>query len=256
MGEAFLYGNGGGTSLNFKVVGGTSAPSNPKENTIWVNTSTKITNYVFSSTQPSGVNGTVWFKTGSSCRTEFNALKKNAIQMYPYECYQYSGTAWTEVTAKCYYGGSWMDIGIPEFYIFKSGTGLMNGITGFSNASVNTSQIYNNYIEVGPNLGKSSTINAYSDKTVDVTDYKTAYFTGVTITATSGEANTMTSYVYVGSAKTAVGSSNVNGNATHASEKTVSVDISKLTGEVAVGISLTCNTGGSYKFSVRNIWLE
>ena len=29
---------GGGASLNYKVVGGTSAPANPKENTIWVNT--------------------------------------------------------------------------------------------------------------------------------------------------------------------------------------------------------------------------
>ena len=29
---------GGGASLNYKVIGGASAPSNPKENTIWVNT--------------------------------------------------------------------------------------------------------------------------------------------------------------------------------------------------------------------------
>lgn len=35
MGEAFITRRGGGTPLNFKVVGGTK-PSNPKENTIWV----------------------------------------------------------------------------------------------------------------------------------------------------------------------------------------------------------------------------
>ena len=37
---------------NFTVVGGTSAPSSPAENTIWVNTSTTISNWDFSATQP------------------------------------------------------------------------------------------------------------------------------------------------------------------------------------------------------------
>lgn len=52
MGEAFLHGNGGSNLLNFKVVGGTSAPSNPKENTIWVNTSTAIHAWDFAAEQP------------------------------------------------------------------------------------------------------------------------------------------------------------------------------------------------------------
>lgn len=47
-----IYVLGGGENLNFKVVGGTSAPSNPKENTIWVNTSTAITSWDFSATEP------------------------------------------------------------------------------------------------------------------------------------------------------------------------------------------------------------
>ena len=39
-------------ALNFTVVNGTSAPSSPTENTIWVNTSTAITGWDFSATQP------------------------------------------------------------------------------------------------------------------------------------------------------------------------------------------------------------
>ena len=45
-------GGGAGGGLNFKVVGGTSAPASPKENTIWVNTSTAITSWDFSATEP------------------------------------------------------------------------------------------------------------------------------------------------------------------------------------------------------------
>lgn len=41
-------GGGGGAGLNFRVIGGTSAPSNPRENDIWVNTSTKVDGFIFS----------------------------------------------------------------------------------------------------------------------------------------------------------------------------------------------------------------
>ena len=42
-----------GVELNFNVVGGTSTPSNPAENTIWVNTSTAIKEWHFSAREPS-----------------------------------------------------------------------------------------------------------------------------------------------------------------------------------------------------------
>ena len=53
MGTCFLYGNGGGSDLNFKVVGGTTKPSSPSANTIWVNTDTEITGWSLSSSDPS-----------------------------------------------------------------------------------------------------------------------------------------------------------------------------------------------------------
>lgn len=43
---------GGGVSFNFKFVGGTAQPENPSENTIWVNTENKITNWYFSIDNP------------------------------------------------------------------------------------------------------------------------------------------------------------------------------------------------------------
>lgn len=111
MGVAFLYGNGGsgGASLNYKIVGGTSAPSNPKENTIWVNTSTAITSHVFSATQPTGSAGMVWIKTGTTSNVDFNAIKKNSINVYPIEAKQYVSGAWVDRTSEIYQGGAWKE---------------------------------------------------------------------------------------------------------------------------------------------------
>lgn len=44
--------SGGGGGMNFRVIGGTTAPANPKENDILVNTNTKITDWAFSSEEP------------------------------------------------------------------------------------------------------------------------------------------------------------------------------------------------------------
>lgn len=111
MAKGFKHGSGGGTSdINFGVVGGAIQPVNPKENTIWVNTETEISGWVFSATEPkSPVEGTVWISTGTSSTVEFNALKKNGIQVYPISAKQYISGAWANVTAKSYQGGAWED---------------------------------------------------------------------------------------------------------------------------------------------------
>lgn len=108
MAKGFKHGAGGGSSLNFKVVGNPQ-PANPKENTIWVNTSTTITSYVFSATQPTGSAGMVWIATGTSSALEFNALKKNGIQVYPISAKQYVSGKWVYKTAKSYQGGEWVE---------------------------------------------------------------------------------------------------------------------------------------------------
>ena len=96
------------SGTNFKVVGGTIEPENPTENTIWVNTYTTITSYIFSATEPEEyAKGMVWISTGTSSSTEFNALKKNSIQVYPLFAKQYVSGAWVSKTAKCYQGGIW-----------------------------------------------------------------------------------------------------------------------------------------------------
>lgn len=52
MGEAFIVRRGGGTDLNFRVLGGTAQPTAPRENDIWVNTDQNITSWHFGAEEP------------------------------------------------------------------------------------------------------------------------------------------------------------------------------------------------------------
>ena len=114
-----MIGGGGGASLNFSVVGGTSQPTSAAENTIWVNTSTNISGWVFSAIQPTNpTEGMVCFSTDTSSQIFFNALKKNSITVYPKGCTQYVGGAWVHKEFNVYLDGNWKN---SRFYLFKDG---------------------------------------------------------------------------------------------------------------------------------------
>lgn len=131
----------GGASLNFSVVGGTVQPTNPKENTIWVNTATAIGEWQFAAAEPvvradgsALVTGDVWIKTGVDTNVEFNALRKNGIKLKLVNSYQWDGSAWTTKTAKIYLNGKWTGL---SFVLYEKGTfsvdysqsGSLGGIT-------------------------------------------------------------------------------------------------------------------------------
>lgn len=151
---------GGSGGFNFKIVGGTSEPSSPRENDIWINTDSKITSWVFSANEPENPeSGMIWISTGSSSNVAFNALKKNGIHLYPISAKKYiaGGSAsilgedllgemvlgstintdsqWVDVTAKSYQGGEWVEwftgflgkginkLGTPTFTVFSTDGG-------------------------------------------------------------------------------------------------------------------------------------
>lgn len=102
--------NGGGASLNFKVVSGTTQPENPTENTIWVNMPDDVNEIVFSASRPENpVSGTLWICTSTSSSVSFNALKKNTIMIYPISVELFSSTSWNSKEAKIYQNGNWHD---------------------------------------------------------------------------------------------------------------------------------------------------
>ena len=100
---------GGGAPLNFKVVGNPQ-PTNPSENTIWLNTDVPIASWYFQAEQPKNMaHGDVWFLVGTSSTVEFNALKKNGIQVYPLSAKQMVSGALVDKTAKSYQNGGWVE---------------------------------------------------------------------------------------------------------------------------------------------------
>ena len=168
-----MYGFGGGSGgLNFTVVGGTTAPSNPKENMIWVNTSTAITDWVFSATQPTAASGRVWIFTGTSSTFEFNALKKNGIQVYPISAKQYVSGAWVNVAAMSYQNGEWVNWWDGTMYAsgdeFKHITGGWSGI----NLTKGTTELSVSAKETTDYRG-----SAWTNNFVDLSGYKTINFT-------------------------------------------------------------------------------
>lgn len=125
MGMAFLHGqNGGGNLLRLKVVGSASAPSNPKDNTIWIKTSVPILeNQVFFNEQISddfwkgAGNGSVYipFQASNSsykASTGANIVvpKGNLVEFNVnfLGCKQLINDEWVNMDAYIYHGSSWI----------------------------------------------------------------------------------------------------------------------------------------------------
>lgn len=142
--------SGGGDPLNFKVVGGAVQPSDPKENTIWVNTGTAVTGWTFSATAPgSPTAGMVWFAVGAESAAAFNALKKNGITVYPLAAKQYINGAWVDRTAKAYQKGAWVAWWDGGLYVSGDTYSTITGGWGVTSNGVNA-----NY----PNTGSAPTV--------------------------------------------------------------------------------------------------
>ena len=151
--------SGGGAPLNFKVVGGTSQPANPKENTIWVNTSVGISSWgMIKDIAPnwSVPEGTVYIfieAAAGGSESVFNALKSNEISLRLIGAKQYVGGAYVNKEVKLYQNGAWHLI-ITDNYLFKLGgevapeTGgwTYTGYRFASNSPCNGGQIINGEI--------------------------------------------------------------------------------------------------------------
>lgn len=227
---------GAGGGLNFKVVGGTSAPASPSANTIWVNTSTTISDWVFSATQPTGAAGRVWILTGDSSNAAFNALKKNNITVYPLSAKQYVSGAWVDKTIKCYQNG-WKDT-LTELYIVKDGVPAYT----FSKSSNMTLSQGSGYYQVGGSASGHHTTWVYD---INLSAYKTLVIEG-TFRVDSGFElcvwnNASSSPTYENHVATV-----------DLTETGARLDVSGLQGEYAVGIA----TVYTHKQKIVNMYLK
>lgn len=111
---------GGGMPLNFMVVPGLTQPVTASENTIWVKVEA-IGDWYFSATQPENLQELdVWILVNEYSPVEFNALKKNGIQVCPTSAKQYVSGALSDVTTMIYQNGEWSKF-ISTLYVFENG---------------------------------------------------------------------------------------------------------------------------------------
>lgn len=167
-----ITGNYEGVELNFEIVGGTTQPTNPMENMIWVNTNVEITGWYFTNTQPSNMaNGEVWFNTGTTSMAPFNIFKENNATLYPQGSKQYVGGSLVTKDTKVYQNAKWIDF---DVFVLN----LISGFTtqrqdGSGNIGITNDIITATTYAEGMSQGG---VCYFSKEKINVSDYKTLSF--------------------------------------------------------------------------------
>lgn len=182
MAKGFKHGAGGGTPLNFKVVGYATEElllaATPKENAIGCITQHDITGYHFATTQPVNMaNGEICFFTGTLSPASFNALKKNNITVYPMRAQQMVDGALVDVKAKTYKNGAWADW---RSYLYNAGDECIP-LTGgwvFKNFGANSYTFNKNNDHISFTHGGGNDCIIYTAEPIDLSMYSTLHFVG------------------------------------------------------------------------------
>ncbi len=239
MGKGFKHGTTGGAPLNFVVVGGTSAPARPRENTIWVDTDMTVTLWHFGADEPDAVEGTVWIQTGTSSEAPFNALKKNSVMVYPIAAKVYDGTQFSLADASIYQDGEWKQISPAwDGVLFDAGDQCESVTGGWVNASGDT-------LTASFYSSNSFSDPIHTEKMIDLTDFDTLYVTYTNVAVEAHFGVTKTRDLKVGTDYAA---------SEEASVGTVALDVSGLTGEYYVTLVAGAEYHQTCAFTATKVW--
>lgn len=251
--------NGGrsaGNDLNFKVVGGTSAPANPAENTIWVNTNIDIPAWEISSvTNPTWNDmqeGFVYITSEASWSgnsATINMLKKHGAFIKIIKAIQYVAGAWVEKSVRIYQNGAWVDVWDGHLL---DGANKYEDVTGgwvnsttcklfaSQNSNANGKATFDSN---GIVFGRDTTIVNTANK-IDLSNYSTLKFH---VDATTGQ----TAFGVMSSVSGSVESNSAALKYSNA-PGTTAIDVSSLNGSYYVVIG----QDGAYTGTISKVWLE
>lgn len=219
--------------LNFKVVGGTTQPSSPKENTIWVNTSTAIGEWQMAAAQPkTRVDGTalqtgdVWIATTATANTTIQVVRKTGVWAKIAKCCQYINGAWVFKTCKVYQSGKWIDCR----YILLDGNIVRHSPKVYESTN-NSCGAKLQFVETGiyyKSVHDSDKNECYYkiiwEEAVDLTNYDTCYVTFGSISG--GRSGNATAGFSTGINYDA----NFAASVSYAANNTYTIDVSGLSG--------------------------
>ena len=185
MGYGFKASAGGGSHLNFSVKTYASEEAlladAPKENTIGVVTDTAVPKWGFYASEPEvPAEGEIFFTVATESAGSFNALKKNALTVYPTLCQQYVSGEWVRKIAYICKSGAWVQFStLWNGELFEQGN-VHADITGgwaYTNKSnsevIMTNADTDTIIECTNASSDSSTRKFYSLGTFDFTEWNT-----------------------------------------------------------------------------------
>ena len=248
------FGGGGGAPLNFKVVPNPQ-PDTAKENTIWVDTD-RINNYYFSATQPENmVNYDVWFPVGTSSTVEFNALKKNGIQVYPISAKQYVSGVLRDVVAKSYQGGGWVEWwnGITYYSAGNEYIPYTGGWEVYKTSKGSITKTESGIVaDMKTTASQNTTGYVYTKNKIDVSKKNKITVNSGWRTSIGGSASEAFIALINGS------TDRVDNNAVAIAKNADALDVSTVSGEycVAVGCMLWGLDNVSVKFDIKEIGIE
>lgn len=253
---------GGGASLNFDVKAYATEElllaAAPKENTIGIISEHEMTGWIIDANQPENLTeGMVWISVGTSSVVEFNALKKNGLQVYPLTAKQYISGALVSVHAYSYQGGEWHDWGI----ILMSAGSVTNEYGTFGNSNrytfystshgrrtfsitANSGYVILQWVHYSGSANYDSSY-AYFEEKIDLTDISTIIIDAGNKQVDSQQVYTLTVCSNVGdnANQYAVASVNINAN------KETILDVSALSGSYYILIR-------QYSLATEDVYIE
>ncbi len=264
----------GGSGLRLRVLGGTSLPADPAENTVWVNTDQAISSWVLSPLEPEDPReGMVWISLwgadspGTRLGVKLMLLEENGLEVCPIRAKQYLSGAWTEKEAKSWQEGGWKSW-LTALYLYRPGDECAGVTGGWLARGLPFDSSSNDYCPTIVQDPGSMTIVynsptwrggvVYAASKLNLTNYRSLRFRG---SATLGS-NELARDFGLAVWSSLGASQEVNRLArlavpyTETTGLDKTLDISSLTGEAIIGIY--CNAGDvtSYKVFVEELWLE
>lgn len=286
----FANTGGGSDRLRLRVFSGPGGPNvpSPGENDIWVDSATAVSGYEFSEVEnPTGEKAPGFVYFTSTYQGGYDARNTTGLDFFRKEnnsnftkllaCWQFAGGSWSAKSAYIYHGGSWHQFsGSMRGVLFYNGDQCKDLTGGYTPTAarmygwtegewitgrapnLEITNVMKVYQPTNPVFGTVFTqdmieVNAYSKLCVDL-EYDIrgkGYNNGFGIHVTKVDVNNYSPLAtyFVDTVKE---DKSYNG--------VVTLDISRVTGWVYIGISSHMHTGvdvyGYNTVTIRKIWLE
>ena len=264
---------GGKDRLNLRVFGGTTAPSNPKGNDIWVKTSIAIPNNsvfineVVSNFWTGAANGGIYIKfessnsstkatTGANIFTYRSGSNLQEFNVIFLGCMQIMNGVWANVEAYIYHNGWHQFSSVWNGELFYQGnqytehTGGWTGMVRNPNVSTNVADPANPNLFSDANADPVATAWFRTVNKVDMTNYRTLKWTGWGFGSNSG-GNYAAHCTVHNNPSTDNG---VISDKTFQAEGTYSMDISGISGAHYITFRAWGSRG--QRISISKVWLE